>query len=32
VIRSQNALFSLELDAEIEACTNDLRNAQAGDL
>jgi len=32
VIRSQNALFSLNLDADIEACTNDLRDAQARDL
>src|SRR4029077_10543617 len=32
VIRSHNALFSLGLDADIEACTNDLRDAQAGDL
>jgi hypothetical protein len=29
VIRSQNVLFSLKLDADIEACTNDLRDAQA---
>ncbi len=29
VIRAQNALFSLKLDAEIHACTNDLRDAQA---
>jgi hypothetical protein len=29
LIRSQNALFSLKLDADIEACTNDLRDAQA---
>lgn len=32
VIRSQNALFSLNLDADIEACTLDLREAQAGAL
>jgi hypothetical protein len=32
VIRSQNAPFSLKLDADIEACTNDLRDAQARDL
>jgi hypothetical protein len=29
VMKSQNALFSLKLDAEIEACTNELRDAQA---
>ncbi len=29
VIRSQNALFSLKLDSDIEACTNDLRDAMA---
>jgi hypothetical protein len=29
VIRSQNGFFSLNLDVEIEACTNDLRDAQA---
>jgi hypothetical protein len=29
VFRSQNALFSLKLDADIEACTSDLRNAQS---
>jgi len=28
-IRSQNSLFSLKLDAEIDACTNDLRKTQA---
>lgn len=32
VIRSQNALFSLGLDTDIDACTNDLRDAQARDL
>jgi len=31
VIRSQNELFALGLDADIEACTNDLRDAQALD-
>jgi hypothetical protein len=29
VIRSQNALFSLTLDADIETCTKDLRDAHA---
>lgn len=29
VIRAQNALFSLKLDADIDACTQDLRDAQA---
>lgn len=29
VIRSQNALFSLKLDADVDACTKDLRDAQA---
>jgi hypothetical protein len=29
VLRSQNAFFSLKLDDEIEAGTNDLRDAQA---
>ena len=29
VIRAQNALFSLNLDADIDACTQDLREAQA---
>jgi hypothetical protein len=28
VIRSQNALFSLKLEADIEACNNELRDAQ----
>jgi hypothetical protein len=32
VMRSQNALFSLKLEAEIDACTNDLRDAQAREL
>jgi hypothetical protein len=32
VMRSQNALFSLGLDADIEACTNDLRDAIAREL
>lgn len=29
VIRAQNALFSLKLDADIDACTQSLRDAQA---
>ncbi|HEY4904039.1 MAG TPA: DUF5677 domain-containing protein [Candidatus Sulfotelmatobacter sp.] len=29
VMRAQNSLFSLKLDADIDACTNDLRDAQA---
>jgi hypothetical protein len=29
VMRSQNALFSLNLDADIDACTSELREAQA---
>ncbi len=32
VMRSQNSLFSLGLDADIDACTNDLRDAMARDL
>lgn len=32
VIRTQNTLFSLGLDADIQVCTNDLRDAQARDL
>jgi len=29
VIRCQNALFSLKLDADLEACTKDLQDALA---
>lgn len=29
VIRAQNTLFYLKLDADIDACTNDLRDSQA---
>jgi hypothetical protein len=32
VIRSQNGLFSLSLEADLEACTNDLREAMKTEL
>jgi hypothetical protein len=32
LLRSQNILFSLKLDADIDACTKDLRDALAQDL
>ncbi len=32
VMRSQNTLFSLNLDGDLEACTNDLRDAMGLDL